>query len=370
MSKPESMSLSRRGLLAAGLALAAVPSSLFSKPVFTVPQVDRLTLQVIVDAATFGPFLNNQNLPGLQVERSPTGGPPRTGGMMSRKALMGEFGLSLLAESQVGGERRRVLVDFGYTPEVIANNMALLGVDPDTIDATVLSHGHLDHYGGFCGVFANSPKRARALPFIVGGEETFCERLAMIGTPPPVMGALDRTALTAAGFRVEIKPEPAVVAGHAFTTGVIPLETTERTAIPTQMRPGVGCDAALLSPAKRAVAQLPDDGEHELATCYAVRNLGLVVVVSCGHRGVLNSIRRAQAVSGIDKIHAVVGGFHLVNPRTPDEARQTAAEMVAINPDYIIPMHCTGEVFIAEATRLMPDKVIRPYVGNRFVFAA
>ena len=81
-------------------------------------------------------------------------------------------------------------------------------------------------------------------------------------------------------------------------------------------------------------------------------------------------MRRAQAVSGIDKVHAVIGGFHLVRPRTEDEARRTVAEFALIDPRYIIPMHCTGEVFIAEALRLMPKKVVRSYVGSRFVFGA
>jgi 7,8-dihydropterin-6-yl-methyl-4-(beta-D-ribofuranosyl)aminobenzene 5'-phosphate synthase len=136
------------------------------------------------------------------------------------------------------------------------------------------------------------------------------------------------------------------------------------------MRPGVGCDAAALAPAKQHETQLADDGEHELATCYAVRGLGLVVLASCSHRGVLNSIKRAQAISGIQKVHAVMGGFHLVRPRTDDEARRTVAELVKIDPTYVVPMHCTGEVFIAEAQRLMPGKVLRPYVGNRFTFVA
>jgi 7,8-dihydropterin-6-yl-methyl-4-(beta-D-ribofuranosyl)aminobenzene 5'-phosphate synthase len=116
--------------------------------------------------------------------------------------------------------------------------------------------------------------------------------------------------------------------------------------------------------------QLPDDGEHELATCYAVKGLGLVVIASCSHRGVLNSVRRAQAISGIQKVHAVVGGFHLVRPRTDDEARRTVAEFAKIDPTYIVPMHCTGEVFIQEALRVMPAKIVRPYVGTRFTFAA
>jgi hypothetical protein len=98
----------------------------------------------------------------------------------------------------------------------------------------------------------------------------------------------------------QIFSDPTVVAEHAFTTGLIPPETFERAAIPTQIHPGVSCDAAALPAAKRNATQLLDDGEHELATCYAVKGLGLV--------------------------------------------------------------------FIAEALRVMPDKIIRPYVSNCLTF--
>lgn len=367
MTQTPPSAATRRAFVQTALALA-VASRVGAAPAatpFAAPAVDSLTLQVLVDNATFGPFLPDDHRAGLEVERN-TGRPlPR----MSRHALMAEFGLSLLARSQRGADRRAVVIDFGYSPEVLANNLAMLGIDTRELDAAVLSHGHLDHYGGFAAVFG-SHVPARRLPLIVGGEETFCERVAMIGTPPPLMGTLDREELTMAGFDVKIAAEPRVVADHAFTTGLIPLETFERTAIPTQMRPGVGCDAAALSASKRDEKQLVDDGEHELATCYHVKGLGLVVIASCSHRGVLNSVRRAQAISGVQKVHAVIGGFHLVRPRTEDEARRTVAEFVKIDPNYIIPMHCTGEVFIAEALRVMPDKVVRPYVGNRFTFAA
>jgi len=134
------------------------------------------------------------------------------------------------------------------------------------------------------------------------------------------------------------------------------------------MRPGVGCVASDLSIGKRESGEIADDGEHELATCYVVRGLGLIVIASCSHRGVLNSVRRAQAISGVSQVHAVVGGFHLVRPRTEDEARRTVEDFVAMDPTWIVPMHCTGEVFTQEALRRMPEKVVRPYVGNRFVF--
>ena len=361
--------VARRSFLhaSAAVGVAALATRAAAAAPLSVPQVDRVALQVIVDNATFGPFLPDQNLPGLRVVRS-TGRPGAQ--VMSRNPLMAEFGLSVLAESQQADQTRQVLIDMGYSPQVLGNNLDVLGIDANKIDAAVLSHGHLDHYGGFAGLFGEYAGAKHHLPFYVGGEEAFCERLAMIGNPPLLMGALDRPKLAQAGYEVRIAPEPAVIADQAFTTGIIPLQSFERAAIPTQMRPGAGCKAADLAPAKRSSKQLPDDGEHELATCYAVKDLGLVVVASCSHRGVLNSVRRAQAISGIDKVHAIVGGFHLVRPRTEDEARKTAAEMVKINPKYIVPMHCTGEVFIAEALRLMPDKVVRPYVGTRFEFSA
>lgn len=362
--------ISRRALMAAGgagIVAASLPGRA-ATPGITVPTVDRLTLQIVTDSGTFGPFLDPLTLPGMSVIRAGNGG--GTGPRMLPGALLGEFGLSILGTSERGSGRRNVMVDFGYSAPVLANNLGLLGIDPDTIDAAVLSHGHLDHYGGFKGLDVAGRKAAHRLPLIVGGEETFCERIALIGNPPPIMGTLDRRALSQAGFDVRIDPEPLVVADHAFTTGIIPLNSFERAAIPTQMHPGIGCDRTLLDPAKRDATLIADDGEHELATCYAVKGLGLVVIASCSHRGVLNSVRRAQAVSGIERVHAVIGGFHLVKPRTEEEARRTVAEFARIDPTYIIPMHCTGEVFIAEALRLMPQKVVRSYVGSKFVFAA
>lgn len=329
-----------------------------------VPIVDALTLTVLIDSGTFGPFLQDLDLPGLKVLRAGNGMPAGYT-RMSEKALMGEFGLSVLADSTIGAMQRRVMVDFGYTAEVLANNMALLGIDPASIDASVLSHGHLDHYGGFTGLFGDGVRRKRLLPLYVGGEETFCERVAMIGNPPPIMGTLDRAALLDAGYDVRIATDPQLVADQAFTTGIIPMATQERTAIPTRMRPGIGCDRTKLRTDKQDQSEVTDDGEHELATCYAIKGLGLVVIASCSHRGVLNSVRRAQAISGMKKVHMVIGGFHLVRPRTTDEAQQTVDAFAAMDPDYIVPMHCTGEVFIEEALRRFPGKIIRPYVGTR-----
>lgn len=357
--------LSRRlflgGVIGSSTAFALAPA--FAETAKT--QVDTVTIQVLVDNTTFGPFLPDLTLPGLKVIRN-TGDKGKA--VMAPRALNGEFSLSLLATSRRGDSTAVVLVDFGYAAETVRNNLTLLGIDTAKIDAAVLSHGHLDHYGGFPGFFGRGAQRK--VPLYVGGEEAFCERLAMIGNPPPLMGTLDRRALFDAGFDVKISSLPEVVAGQALTTGIIPLLGFERAAIPTQMRPGKGCYKTALAPDKQGAAQLPDDGEHELATFYIVKDLGLVVIASCSHRGVINSVRQAQKISGVDKVHAVVGGFHLVRPRTEEEAKRTVSELATIDPTFVLPMHCTGEVFIQEAIRVMPQKVIRPYVGTELVFAA
>jgi 7,8-dihydropterin-6-yl-methyl-4-(beta-D-ribofuranosyl)aminobenzene 5'-phosphate synthase len=357
----------RREVLLGGLAFAGCRSlNAFAAPLIEhVPEIDSLLISVLVDNQVFGPFLPSIERSDLLVERQ--GGGVQSG-RMTATTLVAEFGFSVLAESEVAGQSRRVLIDFGYSPQALANNAELMDVDLANLDAAVLSHGHLDHYGGI-GALVHIGLRQGA-PLIVGGEEAFCQRTVLRGSPPLSMGALDRSTVREAGFDVHITSTPRIVGDHAWTTGQIPLTSNERPAMPTRMKPGQGCDVDQLSNAKRAVDAIDDDGEHELATCYAIRDKGLVVITSCSHRGVINSIRQARAASGIDRVHAVIGGFHLVAPRTPEETMKTVDALEEIGPDYIVPMHCTGEAFIAEAVKRMPRKVIRPYVGSRFHLGA
>src|SRR5262245_49135804 len=108
-------------------------------------------------------------------------------------------------------------------------------------------------------------------------------------------------------------------------------------------------------------------GEH--ATGYHVKNRGLVVITSCGHAGVINSVRHVQKVTGIDKVHAIVGGFHLA-PAPDETVTKTIVAFKAINPDYIIPMHCTGLNTIIAIHQTMPQKLVMPSTGTRVVFGA
>lgn len=357
--------VARRRLLTAGggAMLLAAAGRGAATPTFEIPTVDELALHVVVDAATTASG-ERIVVPHLVVER----GADRPADEESpRRSLVAEYGLSILAASRRGHETRRVLVDFGYTPETLLNNLSIMGIDAGSIDALVLSHGHFDHFGGMTGLLA--AKRLRSgIPLYVGGEEIFCERVSLLHGQQRQFGAVDRAAALAAGIRIVIQPAPSLVAEHAFTSGEIPLASFERFINPTLLRPGVGCSRELLAKDKRDLTLVPDDMRHELATCYVVKDRGLVVTTSCGHRGILNTIERARAISGVNHVHAVVGGFHLVWPRDEADANRTVEALRSIDPDFIVPMHCSGEWFTVEAQRRMPGKVIRPYVGSKFFF--
>ena len=108
--------------------------------------------------------------------------------------------------------------------------------------------------------------------------------------------------------------------------------------------------------------------DFEIATNFVVQGKGLVVLTSCSHRGVINTVRQAQAASGVQKVHAIIGGFHIVPPLDDNYIWQVIAAFKEINPDYLIPGHCAGERFYDLVRAEMSDKVIHSAVGTRFIF--
>ena len=376
---PGASSISRRGLLCAGGAgfvsaligtLVGASRTAHAQPLDSrVPEVDRLAVRMVTDNQVVQ-FVPSEKREDVAIERR-TGSnttpdaPPHT-------ALNGEWGLSMHAESRRGNEMRTILIDFGYTPETLLNNMAILKIDPSTFDALVLSHGHYDHFGGMVGFLAaNKGKLKKNLPFFVGGEDCFCTRTT--GNDAQY-GALDRKAIIDANLSLMMAEGPAIVADHAFTTGKIAQVSSEKQLQPTKEKVGIangfGCFPDKMSPAKNTGAFIPDDFEHEIGTNFVVKGKGLVVLTSCSHRGVINTIRQAQAVSGVQKEHAVIGGFHIVPPLDDTYIRQVVATLKEINPEYLIPGHCSGDRFYDLARNELGDKVIHSAVGTRFVFEA
>jgi 7,8-dihydropterin-6-yl-methyl-4-(beta-D-ribofuranosyl)aminobenzene 5'-phosphate synthase len=361
----------RRDFLKISTAFAAAAAEGFrcvelasARPIQT-PVVDRLSAHVLVDSS-FDLLFRGVQATGISVTPPPRSTPQRN--------LHSEWGLSLYLQSQQAAEQRTFMLDFGYSGPVLLNNIEFIGVDPGKVDALIVSHGHFDHYGGLQGFLK---KYRNVLPADVklyaGGEDNFCHRLY-----PPQMGfadfgTLDRRELASQQVATVLCEGPTVIAGHAFTTGKIKRAGIERvlpnTMVEFAMKDGLGCNASHYLPAEMEGKIVADEHIHEHATCFNVKDKGLVVISSCGHVGIVNSVRQAQEVSGVTKVHAIMGGFHL-GPAPADYLTQVVAEIKKLEPDVVIPLHCSGLNFVQEAQRQMPGKVLVTTTGSRITFGA
>ena len=334
----------------------------------TVPTVDSLTIRVLTDSSYDTPRAGTSKW--VKTKRA---------GLVSatdfRKTLHNEWGLSLALESKIGGDTRNLLLDFGYTQNALLNNMEIMGVDGARMQGLIMSHGHYDHFGGLLGYLQKYRGQLPAdLTLYVGGEDNFCNRKTASGSPGHFSdwGVLDRRDLEKQRVRVVTCEQPTVILGHAFTTGTIQRRSFERvlpnTLVEYFKKDGVGCDI----PAANAKAQgkaVPDEHLDEHGTCFNVKDRGLVVISSCGHAGIVNTARQAMEVSGVKKLHAALGGFHLF-PAQEDYLRQTVAEFKALDPDVIIPMHCSGPALVALLRSELAERTLTSTTGTEYVFGA
>src|ERR1700742_825357 len=364
-------SFNRRDALkaSAGFALAAAAGGFSCVEMakagpIEVPTIDKLSVRVLVDSAS-DIFFRAQTANGVKTE------PGRSAD--SLRPLHSEWGLSLLLEPQRGDEKRTFLLDYGWTPEAINGNMELLKVDAAKIDTLIMSHGHFDHWGGLLGFL---DKHRKDLPVDItmyaGGEDNFFQRYARVGSgelSDYVM--LARRDIAKQNVKLVLCEQPVVIGGQAFTTGKIKRNSIEK-VLPNSMvefkqKDGAGCNASHYLPAEMEGKIVPDEHIHEHATCFNLKDRGLIVISSCGHVGIVNSVREAMEVAGGEKGHAIMGGFHL-GPAPADYLTQVVAEIGKLDPDVLIPMHCSGLNFTQEAQRQLPGKVLTTTTGTRITF--
>ncbi len=273
-------------------------------------------------------------------------------------AFHAEHGLAYHVETVVGGKAHACLYDFGTDARGILRNMDLLKINLRQVEALGISHDHWDHQIGLVEILkAKRQEFAKELPLYIG-QQFFVGNYGKRPNGNIVQtNLLKREDVEALGFVkiVEIKGPTAIIPGAVFPGKIEQVTDYER----------VGSN--LLTKRDGKFVQEMFIGEQVLV--FNAKGKGLVVLSSCAHRGIVNAVKQAQRMTGIEKVHAIIGGCHLINARQ-DVILKTVADIRAINPDYIAPTHCTGYEAASTFAREMPDRFILNTAGTRYVITA
>jgi 7,8-dihydropterin-6-yl-methyl-4-(beta-D-ribofuranosyl)aminobenzene 5'-phosphate synthase len=291
------------------------------------------------------------------------------------KPLLAEHGFSALV--QLNNSNERILWDAGLSKTALLENMRNMELDAIAISTIALSHGHRDHYGGMTELLNNldilpEPKewtseinedqiadwqKSSRIP-LVAHPAAFRERWGqkeesgiLVGPFPPP----PREEWQAAGVEIILSEEPYQLAPGCWTTGFVPRKSFEYSGRSGNRRYREGSEIK------------PDDLEDDQAIVINLKDIGLVVLSGCAHSGIVNTIEHARHISGVDRVHAVIGGCHLA-AADEDEIQQTIDYFIDLQPDLVVPGHCTGFKAISRFSRAMPDQFVEGVVGATYLF--
>ena len=243
---------------------------------------------------------------------------------------IGEWGFAALVEA----DGRKILFDTGAHPETVLHNARALGIDLSDVTDVVLSHFHADHTSGLVTLRQELRKqnphameRAHIGPgfFWLRREDGKSDdRQRRMGDAYRALG----------GRFVEHSQAEQLFPG-IWVTGGVPRHTDER---------NFGKGSEVQRPDGTWVEDtVPDDMSLVIVT-----SQGPVLIVGCGHAGIVNTLMAVSRTVSASPVDAVIGGLHLFEA-TDEHVDWTAQQMRRFGVRHLIGAHCTG---IEALTRL------------------
>ncbi len=251
--------------------------------------------------------------------------------------LLAEWGISFFIETG----KENILFDTG-TSISASYNIDSLKIDPKRIDKIALSHGHYDHTGGLRQILRKMGKEVE----VIAHPDVWANKYSHHkGKKDRYAGIpFQREELESLGASFTLTTKPVKIAANIMTTGEVPMVTDYEAIDPALY---VKIDGGLQ----------PDKLLDDLALIITTE-LGLVVVLGCAHRGVINTLYHARQLTGIKTIHAVLGGAHLYSA-SKEQIRRTIAALKELEVQRLGLCHCTG---------LPAVSILAQEFGDRFFF--
>jgi len=311
-------------------------------PGVSLKEIDRIESLTVIDNYV------DVLLANTQVVTRP---PLSKGGDIPSDTLLAEHGLSLLVTVYQGEEKHTVLFDTGYSKIGVPHNLEQHKVDLNEVEGIILSHGHMDHTGALYAILDKIPGK---IPLVLHPGAFDSPRFFGLADGRKLLfpQTLVKEELLKRNVALMERKTPTPLAHEGIlVTGEVERVTPFEKGLP---------NAVLERDGKIEKDPIVDDQ----ALVIHLKGKGLVIIAGCSHAGIINTVLYAQKLTGIEKVHTILGGFHLSGPHFEPIIEQTIGELKRFNPEVLVPMHCTGWTAIQRMSQEFPDAFILNSVGS------